>query len=687
MKKTKKLKKKLPKYYPGGTIEDPNVTGSNGYGMGQTNPYYKADIDAQNKIAQQQGNEAQMNAVSDQVIQKIPGFGQYYGMAKGASDMGRSMIGKDENGLAHSNMEQAADNFMNPTHQSIMANASKGQHGEAVMSAFINPAIGSIVGEVFKGTGFGDKATAYGRGEKVFSNGGQIEAAWGQPNAEVEKQENAITPNGQFVQYNGPSHEQGGIPTKLPGGTDVFSDRLKMPGTKKTFAKLNKPNDTTKEDKILSDNKSNTIAKATASLMKLAKQTNSDKLFQAQEALKQSKIEKYTMKLGGTVKYPEGGKVDAMGFPIDSTGRRLSTEEQLGFSRDLNPNRLYTSNYGASYNVPLTQAGTPLKTGTTTPTQPGVQPGFVYDPTLGSYDQQWNAHLKKVNLGSFAKGGRVPKYELGGNQRLKEINSEEPELLDPRDLGYANFQDWSDVRNAELKLDQDKYNQLNTEYKSPWDNPNLVKNNNTTGNKNSNWGNIATQAGLGIMNNLGNIYDLSRAKDVEVDKYDRMNPALLDPTASLRDADNAKKIAEYNIRNASVGHSGAYLANRVGSDVSLVLAKDKIAREYQNVNAGIKNNAQMYNIEQHKAEDIANMQNRAQSRNIKANAITNIGQNAVSQYGDTQKRAGDKDRIELIKSMYPSIKNSPEIMEYYKKKGWLTDDEIKELDRQQVSRK
>ena len=172
MKSTKKRGFKLPTYAAAGMYTDPNVTGANAYGSTEANPYYKANMDSQNKLAAQQGTEMQMNAASDQVIKQIPGFGQYYGMAKGASDMGRNMIGKDENGYAHSNMEQAADNFMNPTHQSITANASKGQHGEALMSAFINPAIGSIAGEVFKGTKFGDKATAYGRGEKVFKEGG-----------------------------------------------------------------------------------------------------------------------------------------------------------------------------------------------------------------------------------------------------------------------------------------------------------------------------------------------------------------------------------------------------------------------------------------------------------------------------------------------------------------------------------
>lgn len=619
-----------------------------------------------------------------------------------------------------------------------------------------------------------------------------------QPNAEVEKQENAITPNGQFVQYDGPSHEQGGIPTQLPGGTDVFSDRLKMPGTKKTFAKLNKPNDTSKEDKVLSDTKSNTVAKATASLMKLAKQTNSSKLFQAQEALKQSKIEKYTMRLGGTVKYPDGGKVANVpkDFAYDrkegnktfykksttinpATGGSMTTNPndynnflinklQSGVSpEDLiankygdaasieklrnyyKPQYVYTeptvpvvpsvdnSGYRKIDRKEVFNAGSnnPFKTMRYPDANAGYSKGIdvYFDPTTGkeidaikSFDTKGSyipsyiegsnrnyysntekyetpgmnldkqkttsiGNKEAIDLGAFAKGGRVPRYGYGDTTpRLQPIESDEPELLD-LDFGYRDPSveaNWNNIQagrqntptynNGPYSINKTSAQVIADSQGNPMSSSNQNK---------GNFGNMAMQAGLGIMNNLGNFYDLSRADTSEVDKYDRMNPALLDPTASFRDVENQKRIAEYNIRNASTGHSGAYLANRVGSDVSLVLAKDKIAREYQNMNAGIKNSAQQYNIKQHKAEDIANMQNRAKSRDIKANAISHIGQNDVAQYGDTRRTAADKDKIELIKSMYPSIRNSPEIMEYYKKKGWLTDSEIKELDRQHVSKK
>lgn len=494
------------------------------------------------------------------------------------------------------------------------------------------------------------------------AEGGSIPA-----NAEVEKQENVVTPDGQFGQYNGPSHDQGGIPTSLPEGTKVFSDRLKMPGIGKTFAKLNKPNNTTKEDKILEDTNSNSVAKATASLMKLAKQRNSDKLFDAQEALKQSKIDSYTMKLGGIIKYPDGGKTqlrDASGFPIDSTGRRLSSEEQLGFNRpgytygnsllagpgSVGPNGSGTNPLTGNASLGLQNAG-------------GLPPRNVNlgsfgdvpvnQPSTMSDAQFMTQQQARLGLPKQAYGG-VQKFRPGGTQRLQPLDSPELEI---KPIDYSHYNN-DGTFNPESTVETTRADGPNT---------NNFGNNNTQSNK-MDWNSIVKQGALGLANNAGNIYALSQASKVEKDKYDRITPKLLDPTSSLRDVDMQSKIAEYNIRNASSGNAGAYLANRSGLAASTGLAKDKIQREYQNTNAGISNAAMQYNAETHKAEDIANMQNRAASRAITGNAISNIGSNTVGQYKDTQLKQGDKDRIELIRQMYPAIKNNESMTNYYKTK-------------------
>lgn len=132
-------------------------------------------------------------------------------------------------------------------------------------------------------------------GEKMMPNGGVYN---GEPNAEVEKQEVMKLPNGQVEQVNGPTHENGGVQVNIPNGTDIYSDRLKHPTLKKTFAKLAGKYKTDKEEKILSDPKSNSTAKNSAQLNLLAKNSMLDKLFEEQESLKQEKVEKYAKSLG-----------------------------------------------------------------------------------------------------------------------------------------------------------------------------------------------------------------------------------------------------------------------------------------------------------------------------------------------------------------------------------------------------
>lgn len=131
-----------------------------------------------------------------------------------------------------------------------------------------------------------------------FPNGGMISTDQPNANAEVELSEVMRYPNGHTIQADSPSHENGGLKVNLPSGSQIFSDRLKMPGLKKTFAKLAEKFKTGKEEKVLSDPKADTTAKTTAKLIAQVKQAKLDQLFQAQESLKQSKVQAYAKRLG-----------------------------------------------------------------------------------------------------------------------------------------------------------------------------------------------------------------------------------------------------------------------------------------------------------------------------------------------------------------------------------------------------
>lgn len=69
------------------------------------------------------------------------------------------------------------------------------------------------------------------RKPKVLANGGQVPI-------EVEGGEVAEEPNGAMTQYQGASHEQGGVDDTVPQGTNIFSDRLAIDGQTMAQRKL-----------------------------------------------------------------------------------------------------------------------------------------------------------------------------------------------------------------------------------------------------------------------------------------------------------------------------------------------------------------------------------------------------------------------------------------------------------------
>lgn len=164
----------------------------------------------------------------------------------------------------------------------------------------------------------------YTKEQHKYAMGGNVPNGMG--NAQLELEENTLNPDGSTTQFNLPPHSQqsSNEGTQLDPGTLVFSDRLKM--GKKTYAQLNKANNTSKEDAILAS-KANGVSKLTAELMKKAKNKNSLALFEAQEKHKYDKVSKYAKRVGldpiefaygGVKKYAFGDQV-----PPDYTPSQL----------------------------------------------------------------------------------------------------------------------------------------------------------------------------------------------------------------------------------------------------------------------------------------------------------------------------------------------------------------------------
>lgn len=705
-KKTKKVPN-LPKYNWGGWQNIGQSVGQMGIGLAANQ-----DLQGEEK---QQANEMVMNNAVNQGMTSIPGYGKFHQAAMGLSNMGRSTIAKDDQGYATTRGGQIADNFMNPTHQQITGDLSKGQYGEAALSAVFNKGVASTLGGIAPKTKFGEFMTKFGRGEKVFAMGGMNMM----PNAEVEGGENSMTLDGEFTQYDGPSHEDGGIPTSLEPQERVFSDRLKMPGTKKTFAKLNEENNTNKEDKILESTKYGSLSKKTAELMKSVKSKKSEMLFQEQEALKQAKVLNYAKKLGvDPTEFAFGGAYPAMTNPyknfkgdvpaygdggenpltdndplVEFINQRYKENILPGKVKRYNPKDKDLTFVDKLGRVPL--EGSRFQTDSVV-NIPGADPNLKAAYKNGKFvivgtNPKAQQMAAEINKGKFVQGsdktvypdysGYLPKKAYGGKMLPKYWpGGEGPEDIHSNipSIQIANPYATQDMMNAPVynpsKYGVGKYDPNDLELKGNpqiqevLDSKQLVEKNNTDirNNKKLNWSEIGSQAAMFAANNAGNIYNLSRYNKPEIEKYDRIMANLLNPKAAINDVNVEGRLAEKNIKDASGGNMGSYLSNRTGLASKIAQGKEKVRMNYDNANAGILTDAQKFNAQIAMQEIIANAQNRARVRSGKGEAIGSMGYNVANQFMDNKKGNMDQNTLQLFMQYY----NDPNFRKYLEQSGF-----------------
>lgn len=110
-------------------------------------------------------------------------------------------------------------------------------------------------------------------------------ASEGMNDVEIEGGEFIQLPNFETEMAEGPSHENGGIPTNLPDETRVYSNNLKPEGSKKTFAQIAKNYDITSYKKTLENPFAKQVDKDTAGLMMQRNQKILDQLFRDQQIM------------------------------------------------------------------------------------------------------------------------------------------------------------------------------------------------------------------------------------------------------------------------------------------------------------------------------------------------------------------------------------------------------------------
>jgi hypothetical protein len=168
---------------------------------------------------------------------------------------------------------------------------------------------------------------------KVFDTaayGGEV----GKVPVEVEGDEVAETPDGNMMEFKGPSHEQGGIDADLEPGTEIYSDRIKVKG--KTMADRKKKREGKKQtlESLLSKNPTDALTK---NALKRTEQVNAiQEQFDTTVQNVVSGIESLQQfSYGGTVDmYATGGMV---GDPPTKRAKLLSRLQGLGIAADQTP--------------------------------------------------------------------------------------------------------------------------------------------------------------------------------------------------------------------------------------------------------------------------------------------------------------------------------------------------------------
>lgn len=766
-KKTKKIPS-LPKYYSGGIN-----WATTGQSIGNVGMQLAANQDLEGED-KQRANEMAMNAAANQGLQKIPGYGQFHGLAMGASNLGRSTIAKDEKGLATTSGGQAMDNFMKPMHEQVIGDLSKGQYGEGLLSIVANKGTASAVGSLMPNTKFGKKSLAFGRGEKVFAMGGMNMM----PNAEVEGNEmiTSNTPPQTFgaggvelasnnpygtptYKTYGPSHDNGGIPVNMTPGT-VINGKGINPLTGNEFTKdvdavAKMENKYTKK----AENGDKFAAK-TANLILPVLAQKKDYLNKLQNAIIANKEQAKALKKGilpstdneqvepqsempmskyggmyaNGGKLPEGilkARLESHMSPKEANdyianyakggihinpankGKFTASAKRAGmgvqeFARHVLANKEdYSSTQVKRANFARNAAGWKHEMG-------GVQlPYYNIDSngnpiyTMGGgYPAMTNPyHNFKGSIPMYMKGGMLPKFEDGNvfdeenpfgykpqnlaeqykmnlantnrnaykndeqtnedrmalNNFWNSVLASKPQNNTPSsnlkfsDSGVAmtKMSDLDETNLPEIKLKQTTRKEFNKR------NPQLD-------NDKLNWGKIGSQVGMGLLQNAGNIYNLSRYNKPEVEKYDRIMANLLNPKAAIRDVDVEGRLAEKNIKDASAGNIGSYLSNRTGLASKIAQGKERVRMNYDNANAEILTDAQKFNAQVAMQEAIANAQNRARVRSGKGEAIAGIGQNIAGQFADTKKGDMDQKTLQLFMQYY----NNPQFRDAMKKAGY-----------------
>jgi hypothetical protein len=283
----------------------------------------------------------------------------------------------------------------------------------------------------------------------------------------------------------------------------------------------------------------------------------------------------------------------------------------------------------------------------------------AYDPNTGvmtestGFNQPIEPQIINVGKNTINRNGGVFKYANGGEYG-PETNS--PNYLPQQNWALGQSPMMNDAREpVGMGIQGD-----------PYDPTRGLSTDSGTKTDYSPYMQIGSQILQGLGQNVGNLYDLKRGKETEVEKYDRLTANLLNAEATKANNKRLYKNSLDSLKGAVSGSSSAYIQSRMGMDINR-MAQDQLAQQaVDNANAGILNTTGAANQQISTNEKIANAQNRAAGRNLQGSAYSNIGQNIMGQSRDVKATQMDSKTLDAIIASNPKWANSAEGKAYIK---------------------
>jgi hypothetical protein len=156
-----------------------------------------------------------------------------------------------------------------------------------------------------------------------------------------------------------------------------------------------------------------------------------------------------------------------------------------------------------------------------------------------------------------------------------------------------------------------------------------------------------------LADNIGNFAYLAN----EGKKYDKVNygaiaPKTIDFSEAIRQGNQDAANSRNNLKNIVGGNAGAYMANISQIQNANTMNKAKIIQEGENINAGIVNQANMFN----KQNEIRGMQdeagNKGQALTNYYKAIEGIGRNTTQAFTDYKKGKMDTNTAKMLSQAF-----------------------------------